>query len=102
MSRRAFAVLLVLALTAASVRAQAPNQPEPGSPERAYTLDDALRLVRNDPRLQSAEQDVIIAESRVTEAQLRFLPELGVQASATKYNALYPFSLSQDFRNILL
>jgi outer membrane protein TolC len=52
--------------------------------------------------LQSAEQDLIIAESRVAEAKLRFLPELGLQASASKYNSLYPFSLSQDFRNILL
>lgn len=67
-----------------------------------YGLDDALRLIRNDPKLQSAEQDVIIADSRVTEAKLRFLPEVGVQASATKYNSIYPFSLSQDFRNILL
>ncbi|MFI5346157.1 MAG: TolC family protein [Elusimicrobiota bacterium] len=102
MSRRPLAVLLVLALAAAAARAQAPNQPDPGSPERTYALEDALRLIRNDPRLQSAEQDVIIAESRVTEAELRFLPELGVQASASKYNAIYPFSLSQDFRNILL
>lgn len=102
MIRRPLAALLVLALAAAAARAQAPNQPEPGSPERTYALDDALRLIRNDPRLQSAEQDVIIAESRVTEAKLRFLPELGLQASATKYKALYPFSLSQDFRNILL
>lgn len=102
MTSRALAVLLVLALGAAAARAQAPNQAETGYAERAYTLDDALRLIRNDPRLQSAEQDVIIAESRVTESQLRFLPELGLQASATKYKALYPFALSQDFRNILL
>jgi cobalt-zinc-cadmium efflux system outer membrane protein len=102
MSRRPLAALLALALAASAARAQAPNQPEPGSPERTYALDDALRLIRNDPRLQSAEQDVIIAESRVTEAQLRFLPELGLQASASKYKALYPFALSQDFRGILL
>jgi outer membrane protein TolC len=82
--------------------AQAPNQAVPGSPERTYTLDDSLRLVRNDPRLQSAEQDVIIADSRVTEAELAFLPEVGVQASATKYSSLYPFALSGDSGNILL
>lgn len=45
---------------------------------------------------------MIIADSRVSEAALRFLPEIGVQASATKYNSIYPFALSQDFRNILL
>ncbi len=87
----------ILALSPSTIRAE-----EIVSPDRVYTLEDSLRFLRNDPRLQSAEQDVIIAESRVTEAQLRFLPEIGIQASATKYNALYPFSLSQDFRNILL
>jgi len=99
--RLLLAVPLALALAAASARAQTPNQAETGSPERVYSIDDALRLIRNDPRLQSAEQDVIIAESRVTEAELRFLPEVGLQASASKYNALYPFSLSEDFHNIL-
>ncbi|MEK7383837.1 MAG: TolC family protein [Elusimicrobiota bacterium] len=98
MTRRLKIVLLVLALTAANASAQT----RPGTPERVYSLDDAMRLVRNDPRLQSSEQDVIIAESRVTEAKLRFLPEVGVQASASKYGALYPFALSQDFRSILL
>ena len=102
MTRRLLAVPLALALAAMAARAQAPNQPQPGSPERVYALDDALRLIRNDPRLQSAEQDVLIAESRVAEAELRFLPELGLQASASKYNALYPFSLSENFHNILL
>lgn len=74
----------------------------PALAERAYSLDDALRLIRNDPRLQSAEQGVVIADARVTEARMRFLPELGLQASASKFDARYPFSLSQDSRNILL
>jgi outer membrane protein TolC len=100
--RRGLAALLVFPLLAATALAQAPNQAALGSPERVYTLEDSLRLLRNDPKLQSAEQDVIIADSRVSEAVLRFLPELGVQASATKYNSIYPFSLGQDFRNILL
>ncbi|MEK7389452.1 MAG: TolC family protein [Elusimicrobiota bacterium] len=73
-----------------------------GVPERVYTLEECLRLIRNDPKLQSAEQDVIIAQSRVTEARLRFLPEVGLQASATKFDARYPFSLSPEFRNLLL
>jgi len=58
--------------------------------------------MRNDPKIQSAEQDVIIANARVTEARLRFLPDIGLQASATKYDARYPFSLSPEFRNLLL
>ena len=38
----------------------------------------------------------------MTEAQLRFLPEVGVQASASKYNAIYPFALPETYHNILL
>lgn len=72
------------------------------SVERVYTIEETLRLLRNDPKLQSAEQDVIIADSRVTEAKLRFLPEVGLQASATKFNARYPFALSPEFRSLLL
>ncbi|HAZ07704.1 MAG TPA: hypothetical protein DCZ01_04090 [Elusimicrobia bacterium] len=102
MIRRASAALLALALGTPCVQAQSSGQTRAAAPEKAYTLDDALRLIRNDPNLQSAEQDVIIAASRVTEAQLRFLPEVGLQASASKFNALYPFALSQDFRSILL
>lgn len=100
--RRVLASVLSAALLASHVGAQAPNQDAPGSPERVYTLDDSLRLVRNDPRLQSAEQGLIIADSRVTQAEIAFLPEVGVQASATKYNSLYPFALSGDFHNLLL
>jgi outer membrane protein TolC len=96
------AVPFVLALAAAAARAQAPNQAESGSPERTYTLDDALHLIRNDPKLQSSEQDKLIAESRVTEAELRFLPEVGFQASASRFNAIYPFALSENYHNILL
>jgi outer membrane protein TolC len=87
----AFAFLLSLAASA-----------QPAPPQRVYTLEEALRLTRNDPKLQSAEQDVIIAEQRVKEARFQFLPEFGLQASATKYKSRYPFALSEDFRNILL
>lgn len=74
-----------------------------GATEKSFSLDDAQRLaLLNDARLLSAEQDVIIAHERVNEAKFLFYPEIGVQASATKYQARYPFSLSSDFRNILL
>ncbi len=92
-------VLAFLVLFPLAAAAQAPT---PLLPERAYTLEEALRLTRNDPKLQSAEQDVIIAEQRVKEARFQFLPEVGLQASATKYDARYPFALSEDFRSILL
>jgi outer membrane protein TolC len=95
-------LLAALSLTPWVVPVRAQTQAETGSPVRVYSLEDALRLLRNEPRLQSAEQDVIIAGSRVTEAALRFLPELGLQATASKYNAIYPFSLSENFHNILL
>lgn len=89
------AALAFLLPLAASAQAPAP-------PQRVYTLEEALRLTRNDPKLQTAEQDVIIAEQRVKEAKFQFLPEFGLQASATRYKSLYPFSLSEDARNILL
>lgn len=90
---RILAAVLVLALPCSAL-AQAP--------EKVYTLDDTLRLLRNDPKLQSVEQDVIIAASRVTEARLRFLPEIGLMGSATKYDARYPFALSPEYRSLLL
>ncbi len=62
--------------------------------EKVLTLKDAERLaLLNDATVLSAEQDKIVAAERVKEAGYLFLPELGVQASATKYNALYPFAL---------
>src|SRR4051812_49348843 len=88
------ALVLLLPLAASSQT--------PAPPQRVYTLEEALRLTKNDSKLQSAEQDVIIAEQRVKEARFQFLPEFGLQASATKYQSRYPFSLSEDFRNILL
>ena len=92
----ALAFLVLFPLTAAA------QAPAPVDAQRVYTIEEALRLTRNDPKLQSAEQDVIIAEQRVKEARFQFLPEFGLQASATKYDARYPFSLSEDARNILL
>ncbi len=67
---------------------------EGGVLERTLTLKDAERLaLLNDATVLSAEQDKIVARERVREAGYLFLPEVGVQASATKYNALYPFAL---------
>ena len=97
MTNRLQAAVFCLVLAGTTCLAQPPTPPE-----RVYTIEECLRIIRNDPKLQSAEQDVIIAESRVTEARLRFLPEVGLQASATKFDARYPFSLSPEFRNLLL
>lgn len=98
-------LLLSLALAGLSPLCRAAEVPAPTDEvvERVFTVDDALRQAQlNEPRLLSAEQNTIIAEQRVKEAKLQFIPELGLQASATKFGARYPFSLSEDFRNILL
>lgn len=88
-------VLLALLFWAAPARA--------ATIEKTFALEDAQRLaLLNDARLLSAEQDKIISSERVKEAKYLFLPEFGLQASATKYEARYPFSLSGDFHNILL
>lgn len=71
--------------------------------ERVLTLEDSVRLaLLNDARVLTAEQDKIISSERVKEARFLFLPEIGLQASATKYEARYPFALSGDSRNIFL
>ncbi len=101
MFKRFLAASLSLALTGTPFVATAANV-SVITTERVYTIEDTLRLLRNDPKLQSAEQDVIIADARLVEAKLRFLPEVGLQASATKYDARYPFALSPEFRNLLL
>lgn len=71
--------------------------------ERSLTLEDSVRLaLLNDTVVLTAEQDKIISRERVREARFLFLPEVGLQASATKYEARYPFALSGDSRNIFL
>jgi outer membrane protein TolC len=99
-------ITLALFLMLSGSPASAATAAAPGgaaSPEKVFTLEDAQRLaVLNDPKVLSAEQDKIIAQEREREARYLFLPEFGVQASATRYDAQYPFSLSHDFRNILL
>ncbi|MBI5243989.1 MAG: TolC family protein [Elusimicrobia bacterium] len=68
-----------------------------------YTLEDCTRLaLRNNAELQSAEQGITIAKQRVLEATFLFLPEFGLQASATRYSARYPFALRPNYRSILL
>lgn len=98
------ALFVVLILCAPRAFA-ATGQQEPGLAviDRTFNLEDAQRLAElNDARLLSAEQDTVIADQRVMEARYLFLPEFGLQGSATKYQARYPFALSDEFRNILL
>ncbi|MBI5201524.1 MAG: TolC family protein, partial [Elusimicrobia bacterium] len=50
----------------------------------------------------SAEQDIVVAEQRVKEARFLFFPELGLQSSASRYDARYPFALAPEYRSVLL
>jgi outer membrane protein TolC len=75
---------------------------EPGVLVRSFNLEEALASARqNDSRLLSAEQDLIIAQQRLTEAKLQFLPEFGLQASAAKFDSRYPTALSPELGNVL-
>lgn len=98
------ATLLVLGMLAPTAGAAESSLLAPPQPiERVYSLEEAQRLSRqNDARILSAEQDAIIASARETAARLQFFPDLGLQASATKFDARYPFALSGESRNILL
>jgi len=61
--------------------------------EKSFSLEDAVRLAElNNADLLSARQGEIIAEERVKEAEYLFLPEVGLQATATHYDARYPFA----------
>ncbi len=61
--------------------------------DKTFTLDDAVRLAQiNNADLLSARQGEVIAQERVKEAELLFLPEVGLQATATHYDARYPFA----------
>ncbi|MFA5137596.1 MAG: TolC family protein [Elusimicrobiota bacterium] len=93
---------LVAVLLCASSAAFAAGDPS-GPAVETYTLEDAVRAAsRNNPALQSAQKNIAIAEQRVREAQLRFLPEVGLQATATRFKSNAPFALRPDFRSILL
>lgn len=68
-----------------------------------YDLEEALHKAgRNSAAMQSAAQDVKIAEERVREARTLFFPDLGLQGSATRFNARVPFSLRPEFGSNLL
>ena len=70
---------------------------------RSFTIEEAQRVaLLNSPQLLSAEQDIIIAQQRVSEATFQFLPEIGLQASASRYDARYPFALAPEYRSVLL
>lgn len=71
--------------------------------EKVLTLRGAQKLsLDNNASVLSAAQDIVIAQQRAQEAWFQFFPEVGLQASATRYDARYPFALAPEFRSILL
>jgi len=92
--RRA-ALAVFLSIPAAAASAELPTE--------TYALDDALLMAtRNSAALQSAEQDITIAQQRVKEAVSLFYPDVGLQASATRFEARYPFALRPEFGSNIL
>ncbi|MBI4387195.1 MAG: TolC family protein [Elusimicrobia bacterium] len=76
---------------------------QPSGIERTFTLEEAQRLaLLNSAALLSAEQNVFIAQQRVQEAKFLFFPEVGLQASGTRYESRYPFALAPELHSILL
>jgi len=95
----AAALLLGLALGSAPLFAQADDS----SPERRFTLDDSEKLaLLNSASLLAAEQGIVIAQQRVQQAETLFLPEIGLQASGTRYDDRYPTALAPELHSILL
>ncbi|MBI3549027.1 MAG: TolC family protein [Elusimicrobia bacterium] len=93
--------LLIAGALAAAPLARAEDAAAPLT--RTFTLEEAEHLaVNNNAPLLSAAEDITIAQQRVQEAKFLFLPEIGLQASATRYNARYPFALPPEMRSILL
>jgi outer membrane protein TolC len=73
------------------------------TPFETYTLDRAVKsALDNSAGIQTAAKDIEIAQERVLEARLRFLPDLGFSATATRYNARRAFALTGAQRSTLL
>lgn len=63
-------------------------------------LNKALDLaLKNNSELLSAEQNLIIAQSRVQEAVFRFFPQIGFAGTITKSDLKYPVVFTENFTN---
>lgn len=101
--RRQTLSIVALPLIALCSAAGAFAQPIEPVPAKSFTLEDAERLAeRNSAKVLGAEQGIIIAQQRVQQAMFQFFPDIGLQASATRYDARYPFALAPEFRSVLL
>lgn len=102
MNRHGLELLPLLALVLAVPAGAEPQGAVQASDDSAYAevldMDRSLRLaVQNNSQLLSAEQDVIIAQQRVKEARLHFLPQASLGGTITKANVKYPQVLQADF-----
>ncbi len=72
-------------------------------PVETYGLDRATKAaLDNSAPLQTAAEGIKIGEERVLEARLRFLPDVGLQATATRFKARRPFAQGVGRRSALL
>lgn len=63
----------------------------------ALTLDEVVSLaVRNSPAALTAEQDIIIARQRVSEARFMYLPQITFSGTASKASLEYPAVLGPE------
>jgi len=102
MNRHGAELFSLLALALAVPAGAAPQGASAVADDLSYTeildLDRSLRLaVQNNSQLLAAEQDVIIAQQRVKEARLHFLPQATLGGTITKANVKYPQVLQADF-----
>jgi outer membrane protein TolC len=86
--------LLIPALLAALLAVPAAAAQDGREP---LTLDTAVSMaVRSAPAALSAEQDIIIARQRVSEARFMYLPQFTLSATATRANLEYPSVLGPE------
>ena len=67
------------------------------------TLENAIRIgLENNSDFLLAQQEVIIAEQKVTQAKFLFFPQFALQGTATWYDLDYPMVLPESVANRLI
>ncbi|OGS11143.1 MAG: hypothetical protein A2234_02545 [Elusimicrobia bacterium RIFOXYA2_FULL_58_8] len=63
----------------------------------ALTLEESVTLaVKNSPAALAAEQDIIIARQRMSEARFTYLPQFTLSGTASRVNLAYPSVLGPE------
>ncbi len=72
-----------------------PAQAQPGS--EPLTLEEAVtQAVKSNPAALAAEQDIIIARQRMSEARYTYLPQFTLSGTASRVNLDYPSVLGPE------